>query len=550
MTQKIFNACFAVALTVLAAALIIVFGILYDYFSAIQDKQLDGELAFAAQGVELCGESYLESLGGTDCRLTLIDSRGGVICDTAADASAMENHSDRKEFRDAMSIGIGRDTRYSSTLMEKTTYLAKRLSDGTVLRASVTEYSFLPILFGMVQPMIAVILLAIILAFLLARRMARKIAEPLNNINLDDPSSNDTYDEIAPLLSHIERQNRQIGAQLEKLRGDKEELAAITDNLSEGLILLDSKNTVLSINPAAKRIFGVSGSECKGRSFLVIDRSVDMAKLIDECVKNDKSELCTERDGRVYSLSAGRVGSGSLAKVVVLVFDISEMVFAERNRREFTANVSHELKTPLQSIMGSAELMENGLVKPEDMPAFISRIRTESQRLLDLIEDILRLSHLDETEEIPPETVDLYAVAAEAAAELKENADKRGITVSLSGGTAEIHAVNRLVYEIIYNLIDNAVKYNNDGGRIDITAEKRGDKAVFEIADTGIGIPAEAQPHIFERFYRVDKSRSKAIGGTGLGLAIVKHAANYLGAAIRLDSEPNKGTKITVEFRV
>ena len=487
MTKKIFNACFAVALTVLAAALIIIFGILYDYFSALQDKQLDGELALAVQGVELSGESYIESLGDTDCRMTLIDRDGSVICDTRMDAGGMENHSDRKEFRDAVSIGIGRDSRYSSTLMEKTTYLARRLSDGTVLRASVTRYSFLPILLGMAQPMIAVILLAIILAFLLARRMARKIAGPLNSINLDDPLSNDTYDEIAPLLGHIERQNRQIGAQLEKLRSDKEELTAITDNLNEGLILLDSRNTVLSINPAAK--------------------------------------------------------------VVVLVFDISEMVFAEKNRREFTANVSHELKTPLQSIMGSAELMQNGLVKPEDMPVFIGRIRTESQRLLDLIEDILRLSHLDEAEEIPLETVDLYAVAAEAASELKENADKRNITVSLSGGETKIHAVNRLVYEIVYNLIDNSVKYNNDGGRIDISVEKRGDKAVFEIADTGIGIPAEAQSHIFERFYRVDKSRSRDIGGTGLGLAIVKHAANYLGAVIRLDSEPNRGTKITVEFK-
>lgn len=549
MTKKIFNACFAVALTVLAAALIIIFGILYDYFSALQDKQLDGELALAVQGVELSGESYIESLGDTDCRMTLIDRDGSVICDTRMDAGGMENHSDRKEFRDAVSIGIGRDSRYSSTLMEKTTYLARRLSDGTVLRASVTRYSFLPILLGMAQPMIAVILLAIILAFLLARRMARKIAGPLNSINLDDPLSNDTYDEIAPLLGHIERQNRQIGVQLEKLRSDKEELTAITDNLNEGLILLDSRNTVLSINPAAKRIFGVSGSECKGKSFLVIDRSVDMAKLIDECVKNGKSELCTERSGRVYSLSAGRISGGAAAKVVVLVFDISEMVFAEKNRREFTANVSHELKTPLQSIMGSAELMQNGLVKPEDMPVFIGRIRTESQRLLDLIEDILRLSHLDEAEEIPLETVDLYAVAAEAASELKENADKRNITVSLSGGETKIHAVNRLVYEIVYNLIDNSVKYNNDGGRIDISVEKRGDKAVFEIADTGIGIPAEAQSHIFERFYRVDKSRSRAIGGTGLGLAIVKHAANYLGAVIRLDSEPNRGTKITVEFK-
>lgn len=547
MTKKIFNACFAVALTVLAASLIIIFGILYDYFTAIQDRQLDTELAFAAHGVELSGENYIKSIGDNGCRLTLINPDGSVVCDTAADADLMENHADRKEFEDAVSIGIGRDTRYSATLMEKTTYLAKRLSDGSVLRASVTRYSFLPILFGMAQPAIAMIILAIILAFLLARRMAKKIAEPLNNINLDDPASNDTYDEIAPMLGHIERQNRQIGSQLEKLRADKQELAAITDNLNEGLILLDSKNTVRSINPAAKRIFGIDG-DCTGKSFLVIDRSIDMAKLIDECVKNGKSELCTERNGRVYNLSAGRIGENSDSKVVVLVFDISEMVFAERNRREFTANVSHELKTPLQSIMGSAELMENGLVKPEDMPRFVSRIRTESQRLLDLIEDILRLSHLDEADELPLETVDVYAVAAEVASALKDNADKRNINVSLCGETAKIHAVNRLVYEIVYNLTDNAIKYNKDGGSIDISVAENDGKVIFEIADSGIGIPPEAQPHIFERFYRVDKSRSKAIGGTGLGLAIVKHAANYLGAEIELCSEPNKGTKIKVAF--
>lgn len=548
MTKKIFTSCIIVTVTVLIASIVIIFGVLYDYFSLEQDKQLEAQLNLACRAVSAVGEEYFEEFNDNTFRFTWIDADGTVIIDTQAPGEKSENYSEREEVKEAFETGRGESSRFSETMLEKTTYIAEKLSDGTVLRASVTSYSIITLVLGMMQPISVVIVLAVILAALMAHKMSKKIVKPLNSLDLKNPLSNDVYDELAPLLNHIEQQHKKIDDQLSELKSDKEEFTAITENLNEGLIVLDSSGTVLSINPAAKKIFNTD-EYCIGQNFLVVDRSLDTAKIIDEAIKNGHSEACIKRSGRVYRLSAGKTRAlKNDANVVVLIFDISEMVFAEKNRREFTANVSHELKTPLQSIMGSAELIENGLVKKEDMAEFISRIRTESARLLTLIEDIIRLSQLDEKQEIPFEQVDLFNIVKEVNDELSHNIKKKDIDVHIDGKKTILQGVGRLVYEIVFNLFDNAVKYNVDGGSIKINVYQDKDNAVFEISDTGIGIPAEEQDHVFERFYRVDKSRSKAIGGTGLGLSIVKHAVNYLSAKIDLESEVGKGTKIKVTF--
>lgn len=551
MTKKIFRACFTVAAAVLLASMLIIFGILYDYFAGVQDRQLDAQLDLAASDVEVGGIKYFDGLKKGGCRFTWVRADGAVIRDTEVSEGEMENHAEREEIKRAFAVGAGRSKRYSGTLLEETSYSAKRLADGTVLRAAVTRNSLVMILLGMVQPMIVVLVIAAAIAALLARSMARRIAAPLNEFDLENPLSNDVYDELSPLVHHMDRQNRQISRQLAELRHDKEELAAITENLNEGLAVLDEKGTVVSINPAARRIFAADG-DCVGRPFLAVDRGIDITRLIDEATESGRAEARIERGGRVYSLRAGKIGAPhGEENVVILLFDITEMVYAEKNRREFTANVSHELKTPLQSIMGSAELIENGLVKKEDMPVFIRRIRGESERLLNLIEDIIRLSQMDEENEKPPlEEVDLFEIANEVADELRGNAEKRDVSVAVVGERTQLRSVGRLVREIVYNLFDNAVKYNRDGGDIKVKVYRADKNAVFEIADTGVGIPADAQSRVFERFFRVDKSRSREIGGTGLGLSIVKHAAESLGARIELESEVGKGTRIRIEFPV
>ncbi len=549
MTKKIFKSIFAVAIAVLVASIIIIFGVLNDYFQMEQGEQLENELYLVSHGFENAGANYFENYDSDNCRITWIASDGTVLADTDTSVEDVDNHAEREEVKQALETGFGESVRYSQTLLEKVSYVAKLQPDGTVLRVSVKSYTAIPILLGLLQPMIVVLIIAVALASVLASRMSKRIVKPLNAIDLEEPLSNDVYDELAPMMRHIEHQRAQILKQLNEINRDKEELSAITDNLGEGLIVLNSGHLIVSINPAAKKIFGADDS-CIGKDFIVIDREPEAASLIDEALVNGHGEIRIDRNGCVYRLSASRIGAPEdNAGAVVLVFDITEMVFAEKNRREFTANVSHELKTPLQSIMGSAELIEKGLVKKEDMPTFISRIRNESQRLLTLIEDIIHLSHMDENRKIAFEDIDLFDVVKEVCDELSENAAKRNITVTVQGESLHINAVSRLVYEIVFNLFDNAVKYNTDSGKIDVRVAKSKEGAIFEITDTGIGIPAEAQSHVFERFYRVDKSRSKAIGGTGLGLSIVKHAANYLKARIELKSQPGKGTQVKVIFR-
>ena len=537
-----------VAGIVLLAAAVIIIGVLYEYFGGVQTNELRDELGLAAVAVEADGTDYLEKLTAESCRLTWIAPDGTVIYDTRRDAESLENHAAREEVAEALTTGYGDSTRYSATLLQKTIYSARRLSDGSVLRISVSRQTAAVLALGIIQPILVVLLAALILSGVLARRVSRRIVEPLNTLDLDHPLKNDVYEELTPLLKRINAQHQEIEAQMRELRRRTDEFTQVTGSMKEGLVLLDERGTVLSINAAARELFGAA-EDCVGADFLTVERSHDMSAAVEKARESGHSELRMPRGGREYQFDISRIESGGeTVGTVILAFDITEQEYAERNRREFTANVSHELKTPLQGIIGSAELIENGMVKPEDVPRFVGHIHTEAARLVTLIGDIIRLSQLDEGDEMPKERFDILAEAKSAVDSLAPAAAARNIMLSAEGESAEINGVRRLVYEIIYNLADNAIKYNKDGGSVRVTVEKCGGDAVLTVADTGIGIAPEHQRRIFERFYRVDKSHSKASGGTGLGLSIVKHAAAYHHAKIELESAEDEGTTIRVIF--
>lgn len=548
MTKKIFQSILLVAGAVLLASLLIIMGFLYDYFGGVEENQLRDELSLAAAAVEDGGTDYLSQLTADRCRLTWIAADGSVLYDTRTDAESLENHASRAEVSQALTTGTGESTRYSSTLMEKTMYYAQRLADGTVLRISISRATVGMIAVGMIQPLLIVLIVALILSGLLARRLSRRIVDPLNSLDLEHPLDNDAYEELSPLLKRIHRQHVEIQTQLRELHERTDEFTQITGSMREGLVLLDEHGDILSINAAAQALFGAD-AQCVGRDFLTIERSHEISAAIQAAVADGHSEVRAERAGRVYQFDISRITSdGKFLGTVILAFDITEQEFAERNRREFTANVSHELKTPLQGIIGSAELIENGMVKPDDLPRFVGHIHAEAARLVTLIDDIIRLSQLDEGDAMPTESVDLLAVSQEAAENLQDAAAARGVTVGVTGQPAVIPGVRRLIYEIVYNLCDNAIKYNRDGGRVDVTVAADADGSSITVADTGIGIAPEHQGRVFERFYRVDKSHSKASGGTGLGLSIVKHAVQYHHGRIELESTPGTGTTIRVVF--
>ena len=555
MTKRIFRSMLLAAGSALLACLLIVMGSLYDYYRAVQERQLRDELSLAACGVEQGGAGYLDRLTGAervptaaDYRLTWIAADGTVLFDTHAPASGMENHGSRAEVREALQNGESRGVRDSATLTGRTLYFAKALADGTVLRISISQATPLLLVMGMLQPFLVAAVLVMLLSALLASRMSKSIVEPLAALNLDEPLENDAYDELTPLLRRIHQQHRQIDGQLRELEQKNREFAQITGSMKEGLLLLDHNGTVLSANPAAQRIFGAEASRV-GRMFLTPKRRRE----IDFAVRQDgHNELRFTRDGREYQFNVSRIETaGGPVGTVLLVFDVTERAAAERSRREFTANVSHELKTPLQSIMGSAELLENGMVKEEERQRFCGMIRTEAARLVALVEDIIHLSQLDEGAAPPDEPVPLLALANDVADALRERAARRNVTLSVAGEEAVLDGARGLLYEMLYNLCDNAIRYNKEGGRVEM-AVNRADAAAIEVAvrDTGIGIPPECRERVFERFFRVDKSRSKASGGTGLGLSIVKHIARYHHAEIRLRSTVGEGTEITVIFPV
>ena len=548
MTKKIFQSILLVAGCVLLASLLIIMGFLYDYFGGVEENQLRDELSLAAAAVEDGGTDYLSQLTADRCRLTWIAADGSVLYDTRTDAESLENHASRAEVSQALATGTGESTRYSSTLMEKTMYYAQRLADGTVLRISISRATVGMIAVGMIQPLLIVLIVALIFSGLLARRLSRRIVDPLNSLDLEHPLDNDAYEELSPLLKRIHRQHVEIQTQLRELHERTDEFTQITGSMREGLVLLDEHGSILSINAAAQALFGAD-AQCVGRDFLTIERSHEISAAIQAAVADGHSEVRAERAGRVYQFDISRITSdGKFLGTVILAFDITEQEFAERNRREFTANVSHELKTPLQGIIGSAELIENGMVKPDDLPRFVGHIHDEAARLVTLIDDIIRLSQLDEGAAMPAEPVDLLAVSQEAAENLHDAAAARGVTVGVTGQPAVIPGVRRLIYEIVYNLCDNAIKYNRGGGRVDVTVAADAGGSSITVADTGIGIAPEHQGRVFERFYRVDKSHSKASGGTGLGLSIVKHAVQYHHGRIELESTPGTGTTIRVVF--
>jgi len=548
MTSKIFKSILTVAIAVLLASIIIIIGFLYPYFSNVQVSQLKDELSLASEAVQQLGESYLKNLDSDRYRLTWVNGDGTVIFDSHADAGAMENHADREEIKEALVSGSGSSIRQSSTLTEDTIYEAVRLDDGSVLRISVSRATAFVLVLGMLQPIVIVLGIAIALSALLAHRMAKKVVEPLNKLDLDNPTKNEAYEELSPLLHRIHAQHMEIKSQMRILRRKQDEFDQITGNMKEGLVLLDSMGRILSINPAARMLFGASSS-CIGEDFLTVDRKQNMRLALEDAKLQGHADFRAKENGREYQFDLSRIDSdGNSHGMVILAFDVTEQVDAEKHRQEFTANVSHELKTPLQSIIGSAELLENGIVKEEDVPRFVGHIRKEASRLVTLIDDIIRLSELDEGAEMPREDVSLKALSEDVCETLADAAKLKDVSLEVNGDDGVISGVRRLLYEVVYNLCDNAIKYNTNGGSVKVTVAEKSGEVCLSVQDTGIGIPPEHHEKVFERFYRVDKSHSKQSGGTGLGLSIVKHAVQYHHGKITVESELNKGTTISVLF--
>ena len=544
MTSKIFRGTVLVAVMVLFCSLGIVMGMLYNHFTQVQMAQLKDELSLAVTGTEQYGNAFLENVAADRFRITWVAGDGTVLFDTQVDQSTMENHADREEIREALEDGRGSAVRTSSTLMEQTYYEAQKLRDGTVLRISASQRSAWSLMIGLMWPLLLVAVLAVGLSAVLARRMARHIVEPLNQLDLEHPLENATYEELSPLLRRLNQQHRQIDAQMRKLQHKTDEFHQITSHMQEGLIVLDKETNIRAINPAAQRIFGTDSS-CIGSSLILVSRKSALRQALSDALERGHGTAVLALAGRSYRFDMSAIQSdGQPLGAVILAVDVTEARNAEQMRREFSANVSHELKTPLQGIIGSAELLESGMVKPEDAPRFVRHIRSEASRLIALIGDIIRLSQLDEGTPLPTGPVDMLALAEEVRAALVDSAADRQVSVQVTGKGFVIEGVRRMLYEIVYNLCDNAIKYNVPGGQVTLHVENNR----LTVRDTGIGIPAEHQDRIFERFYRVDKSHSKASGGTGLGLSIVKHAVAWHKGKIILESTPGVGTTMTVQF--
>lgn len=548
MTKRIFRSILAVALAVLLASLGLIVGVLHGYFEDRVAWELESRTGYIARGVEREGMDYLTSGLSRDCRVTWVASDGTVLYDNWQDAATMENHGQREEIREAMEIGKGRASRYSDTLAEETLYYAVRLSDGSVLRVSDTQYSVWRMVLQALQPMALVMALAFCLALWLASRLARQLVAPINAIDLNNVGTVESYEELAPLLSKIRGQNRQIRQQMADLKRQQEEFAAITENMSEGLLVIDRETRVLSRNSAALRLLGGRPDGGVGESVYTLDREAPFRRCVEEALAGRRCEGLLEKEGCCRQIIASPVEQdGALVGAVLIILDVTEKEQREQLRREFTANVSHELKTPLTSILGTAEILENGLVKPEDVGHFAGNIHREAERLIGLVNDIIKLSRLDEGGPTGQwETVDLYALAEKVLDQVAAAAERKHVTLKLEGGPAMARGVPQILEEILYNLCDNAVAYNVEGGSVTVTAADTPQGARVTVADTGIGIPREVQERVFERFYRVDKSHSA--GGTGLGLSIVKHGAAYLGARVSLTSRPGQGSTFTVEF--
>lgn len=552
MTRKIFQSIIAVVISVLLLSLALITGVLYNHFETTMLDQLRTTAQFAEQGVEQEGMAYFDSLHAQNCRVTWIAADGTVKYDNRSNPKTMENHADRQEVREAMENDSGTSVRRSSTLSEHTMYYAKRLSDGTVLRLSMSQRSVLFLMGGMLSPLVFIFLAACLLAGVLSYRVSKKIVKPLSEIDLKHPEQVETYDELSPFLQRIAAQNREIDARMAEIRKQQQEFSMITENMSEGLFVVDRNYQILSYNKSAMQIFGMDPGQ-EHENLLAVNRSEGFRNAVDSALKDRHTQENLELNGRVYQIIANAVCQPDFAEdmvgAVILVLDVTEKEAQEQYRREFTANVSHELKTPLTSISGIAEIIRNGIVKPEDIPHFAGKIYDESQRLIALIGDIIKLSRLDENQvPMERETVDMLEMARDVVQQLSSVARKSGVTLVANGTHGQVQGVRQVLGEMVYNLCENAVKYNRAGGRVWVDVQQVADHVVLRVKDTGIGIPAAEQGRIFERFYRVDKSHSKAVGGTGLGLSIVKHGAALHHATISVSSEPEQGTEITLTF--
>ena len=542
MTKKIFKSTMLVCFVVLVTGLLFVMGILYGNFGGQLQRELTKEAAYLEYGVEQQGVEYLQNVSDKNSRITYIAQDGTVLFDNEADAYEMENHKDREEFQKAEKYGAGESSRYSNTLSEKTMYYALRLKNGNVLRVSGTQETVIVLVKNLVLPLCWILFLMLALSGIMASVISKRIVKPVNELDLEHPEENQIYEELSPLLSKIHRQNREIQKQLE-------EFSLITENMQEGLIVIDKYTMILSANSSAWNLFHVDKA-CQGESVYCLDRAEDFRHAIEHVLGGEHAELVLKLNGNDIQLIANPVVRGEKTEgAVILLVDVTEKLERENLRREFSANVSHELKTPLTSISGFAEIIQNGFVQEQDIPKFAGRIYKEAQRLLQLVEDVIQISQLDE-EKTPYiwEPVDIYQVCKNAFDSLKEKAQQMNVHLYICGESMKIEAVRTLLEEAVYNICDNAIKYNRNDGNVSIFLTQTAQEAQIVVKDTGIGIPAEDQDRVFERFYRVDKSHSKEIGGTGLGLSIVKHAVSTLQGKIILRSEEGSGTEIIMRF--
>lgn len=549
MTAKLFRTSMAVAVSVMVLSIALFMGMLYQYFSDQMMTELESETWLVSRGVELDGMDYLNGLHTTS-RVTWVAADGTVLYDNEADASTMENHADREEIREALTSETGTAQRFSSTLSEQTLYVTQRLSDGTVIRLASAQKTVGLLLISMIQPILIILVLSLLLSAVLAFRLSKGLIKPILSLDLEHPEDCETYDELTPLLSRLKRQNDTIQQQMNLLKQRQTEFAALTDNMSEGFLLLDRQGHVLSHNSGALRLLGVEEPEGEV-NVLVLNREEPFRQAVDEALSGKRSQQMLHLNGRYCKLLANPVlADGKPAGAVLVLLDVTEQEQRDELRREFTANVSHELKTPLTSISGIAEIMQSGMVKPEDIQSFAGDIYQEAQRLIALVEDIIRLSRLDEgAESLERESVNLLSVAQDVARRLDSAAQKAGVTLKVMGLSVEVRGIPSVLDEMVYNLCDNAIKYNHPGGTVNVTVAPADDgSAEVTVEDTGIGIPVEDQSRVFERFYRVDKSHSKEIGGTGLGLSIVKHGASLHGAQIHMDSQVGRGTSVQLLF--
>ena len=549
MTKKIFKSIMFVCALVLAVGLAAVMGILYSNFDGQMRKELSKEAAYLTYGVEQQGVDYLKNIKDKSARITYIDQDGTVLFDNEADVSEMKNHSDRTEFQKAEKYGAGESSRYSDTLSEKTIYYALRLKDGTVLRVSGTQDSVLALVENLIFPLCGLLCLMLILSGIMASAISKRIVKPINELDLESPEENQIYEELSPLLSKIHRQNREIQNQLELAKQQQEEFSLITENMQEGLIVIDKYTMILSANSSAWNLFHMD-RVCQGESVYCLDREEEFRHAIEQVLSGEHTELVLKLNGSDIQLIANPVIRDKKTEgAVVLLVNVTEKLERESLRREFSANVSHELKTPLTSISGFAEIMQGGLVKNEDIPKFAGRIYKESQRLLQLVEDVIQISQLDEEKtSYVWEPVDVYQVCKNAFESLKEKAKRLNVHLYICGERMKMEAVRTLLEEAIYNVCDNAIKYNRNDGSVSVFLVQTAQEIQIVVKDTGVGIPKEDQDRVFERFYRVDKSHSKEIGGTGLGLSIVKHAVGALKGSVILRSEEGNGTEICMKF--